>query len=172
MPKLTRAAFDELVRTDPDRLFALFEQLVARIEALEAQLAASSHHSHRPPSSDPPGTPRRARPPSRRRPGGQPGHPGQTRRLVAIPDQVVTHRPTQCGRCGQALAEGAAAAPTSERRQVIELRPRLAEVTEHRVVQVACPGCGHRTSGRFPAEVAAPVQYGPRLKALGVYLLT
>jgi len=25
MPKLTRAAFDELVRTDPDRLFALFE---------------------------------------------------------------------------------------------------------------------------------------------------
>jgi transposase len=179
MPKLTRAALDELIRTDPDRLFTLFEQLVARIEgleaqvaALQAQLAATSHNSHRPPSSDPPGTPKRPRPPSGRRPGGQPGHPGQTRRLVATPDQVVTHRPAQCGRCGQALAETIPTEPTPERRQVIELRPRLAAVTEHRVLRATCPGCGQTATGTFPAEVAAPVQYGPRLKALGVYLLT
>jgi transposase len=172
MPKLTRAAFDELVRTDPDRLFALVEQLVARIEALEAQLAATSRTSHRPPSSDPPGTPKRPRPPSGRRPGGQPGHPGHTRHLVATPDQVVGHRPMQCGRCGQALAETLPAEPTPERRQVIELRPRLVEVTEHRVLRVGCLGCGHGTTGSFPVEVPAPVQYGPRLKALGVYLLT
>jgi len=179
MPTLTRAAFDELRRTDPDRLFGLFEQLLAqveqlgaRVEALAAQLAATSRTSHRPPSSDPPGTPKRVRPPSGRRPGGQPGHPGHTRHLVATPDQVVAHRPAQCGRCGQPLAaEPAAGEPTAERRQVIELRPRLAEVTEPRVLQVACPSCGHRTTGAFPTELAAPVQYGPRLKALGVYLL-
>jgi transposase len=55
---------------------------------------------------------------------------------------------------------------------VIELPPRLVEVTEHRAVRRVCPGCGVTTTGPFPAAVTAPVQYGPRLKGLGVYLLT
>ena len=43
-------------------------------------------------------------------------------------------------------------------------------MTEHRAQAVCCPGCGLRTRAAFPAAVAGPVQFGPRLEALAVYL--
>jgi hypothetical protein len=45
-----------------------------------------------------------------------------------------------------------------------------AEVTEHQLIERACPCCGERTKADAPAEVTAPVQYGPRAPALGAYL--
>ncbi len=44
-------------------------------------------------------------------------------------------------------------------------------VTEHQVGTRVCPGCGHPNRGAFPAWVTQPVQYGPRLLSLVVYLL-
>ena len=56
---LTRAAFDALVATDPETLYALFQQqaaqlaaLTARVGHLEAQLGGHSQNSHRPPASE------------------------------------------------------------------------------------------------------------------------
>ena len=43
-------------------------------------------------------------------------------------------------------------------------------MTEHQLVELECGGCGARTRGEAPEAVAAPVQYGPRLAAIGVYL--
>jgi transposase len=40
------------------------------------------------------------------------------------------------------------------------------------VQQKVCTDCGWETIAAFPAEVESRVQYGPRLKALGVYLLS
>ena len=57
-----------------------------------------------------------------------------------------------------------------ERRQVTDIRPVEAEVTEHQLIEVECGGCGARTKGEAPEAVTAPVQYGPRLAAIGVYL--
>ena len=57
------------------------------------------------------------------------------------------------------------------RRQVHDLpAPPPLEVTEHRAQAVCCPGCGLRTRAAFPAAVAGPVQFGPRLEAMAVYL--
>ena len=54
------------------------QQLEARVEKLERQLAKSSRNSSLPPSSDPPGkTPRRSKDRSGRKRGGQPGHEGR-----------------------------------------------------------------------------------------------
>ncbi|MFV2110667.1 IS66 family transposase, partial [Micromonospora sp. LOL_015] len=43
-------------------------------------------------------------------------------------------------------------------------------VTEHQIVTVACP-CGHHTTAATPAGATAPTVYGPRIAAIGVYLL-
>lgn len=43
-------------------------------------------------------------------------------------------------------------------------------VREHQVEQVCCPACHHLSTGTFSAGMEAPVQYGPHVRALGVYL--
>jgi hypothetical protein len=63
--------------------------LIARIEELERRLGQNSQNSSRPPSSDPPSAPKRKRGKrSRRKRGGQPGHRGGKRELVA-PERVL-----------------------------------------------------------------------------------
>lgn len=54
-------------------------------------------------------------------------------------------------------------------RQVFDLPPHLFEVTAHRA-EVNIGTCGPKTQADFPAHVTAPVQYGPRVKALSVSL--
>src|SRR5438128_12377596 len=64
--------------------------LEAEVRDLQARLGQNSTNSSRPPSSDLPGTPRKRpppAPPSGRRAGGQPGHPGHFRALVP-PERV------------------------------------------------------------------------------------
>ncbi len=43
-------------------------------------------------------------------------------------------------------------------------------VRAHRAEQVCCPACQQISTGTFPAGVEAPVQYGPQVRALGVYV--
>jgi transposase len=56
-----------------------------------------------------------------------------------------------------------------ERRQVFELPPMTVQVTEHQLIARRCT-CGATTCGTAPDEVSAPVQYGPRLTAIVLYL--
>src|SRR5688572_18320902 len=69
--------------------------LTARVAELERRLGLNSRNSSKPPSSDglakPP--PKSLRTKSGRRPGKQPGTPGSTLRQVAVPDEIVEHRP-------------------------------------------------------------------------------
>jgi transposase len=88
--------------------------------------------------------------------------------LTGHPGHVVRHEPGCCGSCGAGL--GGARATGMERRQVTEIPPVKAEVTEHQMIERECPGCGARTKGRAPDGVNAPVQYGPRAAAMATYL--
>jgi transposase len=45
-------------------------------------------------------------------------------------------------------------------------------VYEHQAETLQCRYCGELSQGAFPEEVKAPVQYGPRIHQLGVYLKT
>jgi transposase len=56
-----------------------------------------------------------------------------------------------------------------ERRQVSGLPEATVKVTEHQLIEREC-GCGHRTKGAAPQGAEAPVQYGPRIAAIIVYL--
>lgn len=181
---MTRTEIQAVYETGPEAVIALVEpllaliaeqqaaitRLTARVKHLEDQLATRSHNSGKPPASD--GFAKKTksrRETSGRRPGGQPGHPGQTLRMVATPDQTLVHVPAHCHQCGLALADVAATAV--ERRQVFDLPPQTLKVTEHQCETRACPACGHANRGEFPAWVTQPVQYGPQLLAFVVYLL-
>jgi transposase len=142
-----------------------------RIAELEARLRQSPRNSSKPPSSEglgkPAPAPRSLRKKTGRKPGGQDGHKGQTLVQVPGPDREVRHEPGCCGNCGAGLADRPVTGV--ERRQVFDLRPVRAEVTEHQLIEREC-GCGHRTRGTAPAGAEAPVQYGPRIAAVIVYL--
>ena len=148
---------------------ATIATLTAQVQTLTDQHSRTSHNSHQPPASD--GfkkQPRSLRRRSGKRPGGQPGHPGQTLTFAAAPDEIAIHRPSHCERCGAGLV--GVPAQARQRRQVVDLPPLQLQTIEHQVETVCCPVCRQLSSGQFPPEAPEPLQYGPRLKALVVYL--
>jgi transposase len=151
--------------TELQRLQAAYGELQSRVQELEARLGQNSTNSSRPPSSDPPETlPRPPAAPSRRRRGGQPGHPPHQRALVPVEqvDQVVAHWPAHCRGCQAPLGQTAVGEPG--RHQVTELPPVRAVVTEHQLHHVQCPACGTTTCAGLPLDVPAGT-FGPRLHA-------
>ncbi len=148
----------------------LIAQLQQQVQALQERVDKDSHNSHLPPSSDRfVRQPRSLRKKSGKQTGGQPGHEGTTLRWQACPDEVIVHPVTHCASCQQDL-QGIPSLQV-ERRQVVDVpAPRL-WVAEHQAEQKQCPACQQITLASFPAEVAAPLQYGPRLGAIAVYLV-
>src|SRR3954468_7708515 len=150
--------------------------LLARVAELERRLGLNSSNSGKPPSSDGLHKPKREprtrslRERSGKPPGGQKGHKGETLRQVADPNATIDHYPETCGTCGSPLT--AAMATRCSARQVFDLaEPQPLIVTEHRAYRCRCGRCGRETRALFPEGVTAPVQYGPRLLAVVVYLL-
>jgi transposase len=145
-------------------------ELEAEVAELRRQLRQNSRNSSKPPSSDSPfvkPAPRSLRGKSGRKPGGQKGHPGSTLAQVADPDQTVRHEPGSCDGCGRGLAD--APEVGVERRQVFDLPPIRVRVTEHLLITRRC-ACGVTSCGTAPEGVNAPVQYGPRITAIALYL--
>lgn len=148
----------------------LITQLQQQLQALQERVDKDSHNSHLPPSSDRfVRQPRSLRKKSGKKAGAQPGHEGTTLQWSTCPDEVVMHAVTHCATCQQDLQ---AIAPLQvERRQVVDVPPARLWVAEHQAEQKQCPACQQITVASFPAEVAAPLQYGPRLGAIAVYLV-
>jgi len=169
-----RASRDEL-RALVASQAVLIAEMRTQIADLQQRLQASSRNSSRPPSSDglskPPADPtkRSLRRSSGRKQGGQEGHEGARLERVVTPDEQVEHPPERCDGCQGDLA-GAEQLVGGESRQVFDLpEGALLRVVEHVAARCRCE-CGHVSSGAFPAGVGAPTQYGPGLRALGVYL--
>jgi transposase len=161
-------SYEELAAENA-QLRALLVQALAEIEQLKARLGMTSRNSSRPPSSDglAKPAPKSLRGKSKRGPGRPKGQLGFTLPLVEASDHERVHEPSVCCGCGGGLA-GAGLAGT-ERRQVFDLPPLRLQVTEHRLISRSC-SCGAVTKADAPAGVNAPVQYGPRLGGVGVYL--
>ena len=147
--------------------------LMGRLAELERRLGLNSSNSGKPPSSDGLKKPPRVsslREPSGKKTGGQKGHPGETLRRTETPDAIIDHYPEACAVCGEPLT--AAMSTDHVARQIFDFpEPRPLIVTEHRAHDCCCAACGTRTRATFPADVAAPVQYGKRIGAFVRYLL-
>jgi transposase len=159
---------------------ARITELEQRVRDLEAQLKQNSSNSSRPPSSDPPQAPQRSsKPPTGRKPGGQPGHPGHARTRLPPErvNQIVDYWPSVCERCQGPLPQAPQdddPEPTWHQVAEVPLSPAL--VMEHQAHGSHCPDCGHctwsdpsRLRARIPADVRAHV-FGPNLTALVAYL--
>ena len=154
-----------------ETLLRHIEQQDHRIAELEAQLAKNSQNSSKPPSSD--GYRKAPRTSSLRQrsdkpPGGQEGHPPHLLKQVERPDHVIRHSLNGCTCCGASLED----VPTTgvEKHQVFDIPPVHVEVTEHQIEVKLCRRCGKVSRSSHPQEASRPVQYGPGLKALCVYL--
>ncbi len=186
---MKKEQFIELYRNDPEEVFKLFcimgetittfqsqavslnaqvESLQAEVKELKARLAQNSKNSNKPPSSDEFFKPKSTRKKSGKKTGGQKGHPGHTLKMSDNPDQIIAHRDNNCSGCGCSLA--GQPVNSKERRQIFDVPPPKAEITEHVSETVCCPECGKLNKALFPPEIAQPVQYGPGLLAQLVYL--
>jgi len=171
----------KLCKYHPDLIVALIEQqesrinqqeariahLEARIAELEARKNQNSRNSSRPPSTDQYSRPQSQRKKGTRSPGGQKGHKGNTLTPVENPDEIVVHTVHSCTECGASL--DSVTPENVESRQVGDTKLRIT-FTEHRAECKRCPHCSQLNRAEFPPDVRYPVQYGPHLKALMVYL--
>jgi transposase len=148
-----------------------------QIADLERQLALRQQNStttSKPPSSDGLAGQQRTRgrrTKSRRKPGGQPGHPGHSRPLVPSErvNAMVELFPDACRHCRHALpARSRRVVGEPRRHQVTELPPIEAHITEYQCPRVVCPACGKTTQAPLPEDVEG--QFGPQLTALIAYL--
>jgi transposase len=155
-----------------DARIAALEQRVAELEAtvrdLLARLGNNSSNSSVPPSANPLGAPKPVvKTKSKRRRGGQPGHPPHLRELVP-PERVNDIKswvPRQCAHCHAPLpTDPSPTDPEPTRFQTIELPPVVAVVTEYQGQARTCPDCGAVTRAAIPRDILAH-SVGPRLTA-------
>jgi transposase len=165
----TPAAVQDYIRTLEARVIALetaIQRLDATVQQLTERLQQDSRTSSRPPSSDPPQalSKRPRREPSGRRPGGQPGHEGQTRALIPVEevDVVIPLKPRHCLSCQHPLC---GEEPQPQRHQVTEIPPVKPVITEYQLHRLVCPACGAATRAKLPAGVPTG-EFGPRVQAI------
>ena len=127
-------------------------------------------NSSLPPSTQHP----HAKPPSRKRKskkkrGGQPGHPKHERPLIPTEqcDEVYSLKPTECRRCDEKLSGND---PEPLRHQVWELPEIKPHVTEYQRHRLTCACCGETTCAELPPGVPQG-QSGPRLMAFTALLM-
>ncbi len=157
----------ELVGALVDEVVVLRE----RVEELERRVGQNSGNSDMPPGSDRPApraerrrAAREAYKRSMRKSGGQPGHHGKTRELVA-PERLekrLEHLPDCCG-CGHVFdgCEERVGDPVSH--QQFELPVIRPLVFEHARVRLLCPACQTATLAKLSAGALSG--FGPRVDA-------
>lgn len=151
---------------EKDTIIKLLEEHVVTLENNQKK---DSSNSSKPPSSDI-GKPRRTqslRTKSGKKPGGQPGHTGETLAFSPTPNQIIIHDVRHCKCCGKHLA--ASTLTGYDQRQVFDIPPIEMQVTEHRGEIKSCPHCHAVNRATFPQEASQPLQYGLNVQQLAVY---
>lgn len=159
----------ELLLDEQKQMGARLKELEDRQALLKERVEQHSQNSSRPPSKDGLG---QAKPPAQsqsgQRRGGQKGHP-KGRPHLYEPEQcceVQNHKPQVCSCCGAGLS---GADPTPERHQFLEIPPIQLIVIEHRLHELECEQCGHKTRAPLP-EAWRGRHYGERLSSVVSWL--
>jgi len=153
-----------------EKLQASIKELLEEIQRLRVSRDLDSKTSSKPPSSDllkkseknnPQNEPDANNP--KRKPGGQPGHPGKTRSGFGHVDRYEILRPQACTVCG--CSEFARVPVKVEKQQVAQLVERPIEIVEYHRHSCQCQHCGAIHSADWSPEMIPGQDLGVRLQA-------
>ncbi|BAZ29660.1 transposase IS66 (plasmid) [Cylindrospermum sp. NIES-4074] len=145
-------------------------ELQQEIEKLKVSRDLDSTTSSKPPSGDilkKPENKQEDKPEeseaAKRKPGGQPGHPGKTRKGFGRVDRFEILRPQMCSCCGQ--REFRAEPIKIETQQVAQLVERPIEIVEYQRYTCICSECGETQTAEWSPEMVPGQDIGIRLQA-------
>jgi len=143
------------------------EELKSRLSDYEAK--KNSNNSNKPPSSDfgKIKKTKSLKKSSGKKVGGQPGHKGNSMKMVSNPDFTEAHHPLYCNCCGNDLS--GIEPELFGKRQVVDIPDITLTVTEHKVYKKTC-SCGCVSKGSYPNGVDTSICYGKNTQALIAYL--
>ncbi|MDR1955968.1 MAG: IS66 family transposase, partial [Treponema sp.] len=122
----------------------------------------TSKNSHLPPAMDS-NRGKNSKAKNKRKPGGQPGHEGNTLRPVDNPDEIVKLLVDR-----EKLPPGTWKNDGYEKRQIFDMRVKC-HVTEYRAERLV-NGNGEYITAEFPEGLVQAAQYGAGVKVHGVYM--
>ncbi len=153
----------------------LLEQLSLEVAQLKVSLDLDSQTSSKPPSTDLLKKPEKAKEQventaeePNRRPGGQPGHEGKTRKGFGRVDRYEILRPEICLNCGS--LEFSQQPVAIQVQQVAQLVERPIEVVEYQQHSCECNRCGQTHTAAWPQTIVPGQDLGVSLQALLVWL--
>jgi transposase len=169
---------DELCQLSPEKLVEIIvaqykriEELEQEIERLKTSLNLDSQTSSKPPSTDllkksekVKEVPEKDQQKPKRKPGGQPGHPGKTRKGFARVDRIEVLKPLECPNCGSKQWSGKTV--RIDRQQVAQLVTRPIEIVEYQSHHCQCAQCAGIVAAKWPAEIIPGQDLGVRLQGL------
>ena len=150
------------------------ERLQQEIERLKVSLQLDSQNSSKPPSSDLLKKPEKQKMSEdkttepKRKPGGQPGHPGKTRKGFGRVDRYEILRSQECSHCG---SHDFVEQPVCiQRQQVAQLVASPIEVVEYLRHTLSCAHCGQTHTAAWPASIVPGQDLSVELQAMLVWL--
>ncbi len=148
----------------------IIKELQQEIERLKVSRDLDSSNSSKPPSGDiHKKSENKKVPPQeelnqpKKKPGGQPGHQGKTRKGFGRIDRYEILRPTDCVCCGQKAF--APAAVKVEKRSVAQLVERPIEVVEYQRHTCVCECCRNIQTSQWPEDIIPGQDLGVKLQA-------
>lgn len=155
----------------------VIEQLTQVVNRLQLRLHQDSQTSSKPPSTDLLKKPEKAKTSQqpetakedpKRKPGGQPGHPGKTRKGFGRVDRYEVLRPQGCPHCGS--HEFVAQPVAMQVQQVAQLVECPIEIVEYQRHSCQCTHCEKVHTAAWPQSIVPGQDLGVSLQALLVWL--
>ena len=163
--KLSQLPTEELVEIILTQQEAI-EHLKQEIEKLKASKERDSKTSSKPPSQDllKKSEKRKEQANKGRKPGGQPGHQGKTRKGFSRVDRYEVSSTSNCSHCGRDITE--AKVRKIEKHQVAQLVPKPIEIVEYQRLHFECPHCQKLVDSNWSPEMIPGQDLGVRLQGL------
>ncbi|MFN6480546.1 IS66 family transposase [Nostoc sp. DedQUE07] len=163
-------AEEELNQLSKEQLVEIIKALQEEVARLKQILKIDSKTSSKPPSGDihkksenkKALTQDQSNHP-KRKPGGQPGHQGKTRKGFGRIDRFEILRPTDCICCGHKAF--ASVAVKVEKHVVAQLVERPIEIVEYQRHTCVCESCGNVQTSSWPEDIIPGQDLGTSLQA-------